>query len=486
MKKTILCILDGVGLRDEIYGNAVKQANTPIFDSLFKYPNSKLEASGELVGLPKGQMGNSEVGHTNIGAGKIVYQPLELINNKIKNNELDNKLYHEIFKKDKIHIMGLISDGGVHSHINHLIEIIKLCKKYNKKAYLHLFTDGRDTLPNKALDYFDTLNEYLDDDIKIATIQGRFYAMDRDNRIDRIKKASDCIFNGIGKHYSNYKECILDNYKNDINDEFILPSILDKNGMIEENNGIIIFNFRPDRLREIGLEINKIKNTQLVTMMPITKEVNHKSVFNLDNIDNPLGKIISDNNLSQLRIAETEKYAHVTYFFDGGRELDLKNKDQILIPSPQVRTYDLMPEMSAYLITDKLIEVMNNYDFIVVNYANGDMVGHTGNLEKAIEAMEHLDKCLEKLINETQKNNYTLIITADHGNLEYMLDGNNIITSHTTNKVPFIILDNKYELKDGKLADIAPTILYLMDIEIPKDMNGNILIKGVKNEGSKI
>src|SRR5574344_585351 len=487
MEKIVLCILDGVGLRKEIHGNAVKQAKLPVFNSLFKYPNCKLEASGINVGLPKGQMGNSEVGHSNMGAGRILYQPLELINSKIDSKEFENKIMDEALDNDIIHIMGLLSDGGIHSHIDHLFKLIDICIEKNKKVYLHLFTDGRDTLTDSAMKYFDKLEEKIkdNDNISLATISGRFYAMDRDNRKERIKQASDAIFKGIGEEYKNYKECIEANYKKDIYDEFIVPAVINKEGIIKDGDSFIIFNFRPDRLREIGLEINKLPNTKLVTMMPISSEVKYNNAFELDSINNTLGSIISKNNLKQLRIAETEKYAHVTYFFDGGKELNLKNCDKILIPSPKVKTYDMKPEMSAVEITDKLLEVLDKYDLVILNYANGDMVGHTGNLKAAIKGLETIDKCLGRLVEKTKELDYTLIVTADHGNCEYMLDDDNtILTTHTTNKVPFIILKEGLSLKNGKLGDIAPTILSLMKIKVPKEMTGNNLIKEIKNNSN--
>ena len=487
MKPILLSILDGVGVREEIKGNAYKIANTPNLDKLFSiYPHSLLEASGEKVGLPHGQMGNSEVGHSNIGAGRIVYQAIQKINNEIDNGsfyEKDNLLQMINYVKNnnsRLHLMGLVSDGGVHSCLKHIQALIDLCDKNNIEFYLHVFTDGRDTLPNSSLSYINKLDLKK---CKIATISGRYYAMDRDNRYDRIKKAYDAITGISETNYNSIEEAIKINYENKITDEFILPGIIDKNGTLKENDGIILFNFRPDRNREIGSSLSNINfkgfnihNTyKVLTMMPVSDEVVNKTIYNLENLDNTLGEYISKCGLKQLRMAETEKYAHVTYFFDGGKELDLSNCDRILIPSPKVATYDLTPEMSAINITDNLIPIIKNYDFIVLNFANGDMVGHTGNLTAAIKAVETIDKCIGRIYEEITKLDGTLIITADHGNCEEMIDeNNNVLTSHTTNKVPFLI--NKHcKLKDGKLADIAPTILDLLNIEIPNEMNGDVL-----------
>jgi len=497
MKPIVLCILDGVGIRKEEHGNAFAKATKPNFDFLWnKYPHSLLEASGELVGLPYGQMGNSEVGHMNIGAGRIVYQPLQLINEKIKNGEFfNNEEYKNVMeyvnKRDsKLHIFGLLSDGGIHSHINHLFAILDMAKQNGvKKVYLHMFLDGRDTLPEVAEKYLDELSKKISDINLgiIATISGRYYAMDRDNRWDRVSLAYNAIANADGIEYSNYHDAIKDSYTNKIYDEFVLPTVLDKSGVVEENDGMILFNYRPDRGRELfsaltnpkftGFERKFIKNLKLVTMMPLSNEVINTTAFDNQNLTNTLGEYLADNNKKQLRIAETEKYAHVTYFFDGGLEKKLTGCDRILVPSPKVATYDLAPEMSAVEITDRLIEVIDNYDVVIVNYANGDMVGHTGVIPAAISAVECMDKCLGRLYKKIDEIGGTLLVTADHGNCDLMLDdNNNVITSHSTSLVPFIINKN-VELNNGKLADIAPTILNLLDLEIPKEMTGNILIK---------
>ena len=495
----VLCIMDGVGIRDTEYGNAVKMAKKPNLDYLIKnYPHSKLEASGELVGLPAGQMGNSEVGHTNIGAGRIVYQPLQLITNQIKNGEFfQNKNLLETIKHVKdnhsnLHICGLLSDGGIHSHINHLFGLIDLCKREGiSNVYYHVFLDGRDTLPNICLKYLDELSEKIKETSvgSIASISGRYYAMDRDNRWDRVKKAYDVMVTGIGVECNSYKDVIEKNYNEGIFDEFIVPTIIDKNGMIKDNDGLIAFNFRPDRLREIfkaitnpdfsDFEHKNLKNIKLTTMMPVSDEVICNNAFELQKLDNTLGEYLSKNHKTQLRIAETEKYAHVTYFFDGGVEKDLDGCKRILVNSPKVATYDLKPEMSAYEVTDKLIKELDNHlDVVILNFANGDMVGHTGNLDAAIKAVETVDDCIGKIYKKVEEIGGTLIVTADHGNSEVMIDDNgNVITSHTTNKVPFIITDKSIKLEDGKLADIAPTMLYLLGLDIPKEMTGNVLIK---------
>ena len=500
MKKPIvLCILDGCGIRKETDGNAFKNANKPTFDYLWnKYPHTILEASGEAVGLPAGQMGNSEVGHMNIGAGRIVYQPLEVINKAVDKNELNtnqellNLISHIKSNNSTLHIMGLLSDGGVHSHINHLLKIIDILKENNiNKIYYHIFLDGRDVNPKSAIKYINILEQKINElNIgKIATISGRYYAMDRDNNYDRLKKAYDAIVYGIGNTYSNPKELLDYSYKNNITDEFIEPAIINKT-TINDNDAILTFNFRPDRLREIftsltnpkecPMKTKELNNIYALSMMPITNTVKAHHMFDHQNLTNTLGEFIYKNNLSQLRIAETEKYAHVTYFFDGGYEKNYPKMNKILIPSPKVVTYDLKPEMSAKEITDKLIEELDKdiYDVVILNYANGDMVGHTGNYEAAVKAVEYLDTCLKQLYEKIKLLNGTLIITADHGNCDIMWDKNKIpVTSHTTNPVPLIITKEGLTLNKGILADIAPTIISLLNLEKPKEMDGHNLIK---------
>ncbi|MFV0275266.1 MAG: 2,3-bisphosphoglycerate-independent phosphoglycerate mutase [Bacilli bacterium] len=499
MKKVILCILDGVGLSNDTKGNAFKLCNTPNIDFLMKEFNfSKLEASGIKVGLPENIMGNSEVGHINIGAGRIVYQSLELINQTIKQDklkekqELNNLIKHVNANDSNIHLMGLLSDGGVHSHINHLFKLIEDIRiKTDKPIYIHAITDGRDTLMDSSIKYLDLLNDKISNykNVFIATIVGRFYAMDRDNRYERIKLAYDLSVFGIGTKINNYKSIIKQNYKNKIYDEFLPPYILKEEGIINDNDGFLWFNFRKDRAREILTSITnnefskfktkKFKNLFSLSMFDVNDDVKTKVLFIPEILNNTMGEVLSNNGFKQLRIAETEKYAHVTYFFDGGIKKDLQNCDTIMINSPKVKTYDMKPEMSAIELTKKLLNQIDLqiYDFILVNYANGDMVGHTGNLDAAISAVDTLDKCVKQLYNHAINNDYTLIITADHGNCEQMLDNKgNIITSHSTNKVPFIICDKFYTTKNGNLSDISPTIIKIMDLEKIKEMSGKELI----------
>ena len=499
MKPILLTILDGFGLREETKGNAVKLAEKPNFDYLWnKYPHSTLVASGEQVGLPHGQMGNSEVGHMNIGAGRLVYQPQELINASIRSKEFYNNeeilkvINHTKKENSKLHIMGLLSDGGVHSHIDHLLAILDMCKQNEvTELYLHIFTDGRDVDPHSAYSYINKVTAKLKEIGigSIASISGRYYAMDRDNNYDRLKKAYDVMVNGIGPVKSDIKEYLDKSYAANISDEFLIPTIFDTKGTISENDGIIVFNYRKDRLREIltaitnpkfnDMEVVRFNNVKVVTMLPVVESVIAPHAFNDPKLDNILGEYIAKKGLSQLRIAETEKYAHVTFFFDGGKEENYPNEKKILIPSPKVATYDLKPEMSIVEVTDTLLKELDNnkYDVIILNYANCDMVGHTGSLEAAIKAVEAVDKNLGRLYNKIEEIGGLMIITADHGNCELMIDeNNNIITSHTTNKVPFIICNSNYHPKDGKLGDIAPTILKIMNLEVPEEMTGNILI----------
>ncbi len=482
MNKVILAIMDGVGLREQVHGNAFKQAKKPTFDYLWNtYPHTTLIASGKDVGLPPGQMGNSETGHLNIGAGRIVYQPLELINEKIDSGEFyKNKEILKLFdtiknNKSRLQLVGLISDGGVHSHINHLKSLLKMAKDNGiDEIYMHLITDGRDTLYNSGVNY---LKEIKDFGIgKVSTICGRYYTMDRDKNYDRTIKGYDLMVNGVGNNYNSIDELFNNTYKSEIYDEFIKPSLLDKEGLIKENDGIIWFNFRPDRAIQILTKLQEY-NSNIVTMMKVSNEIKAPNAFNLQKLDNTLGDYLSKNNLRQLRIAETEKYAHVTYFFDGGVNKEIPLCDRMLIPSPKVATYDLKPEMSIEEVTSKLLSVMSNYDVIILNFANPDMVGHTGNMSATIKAVEALDKKLKQIYDESVKLGFTLLVTADHGNAELMIDDDgNIITSHTTNKVPFIVCRNGVRLKEGRLSDIAPTMLELIGLSKPKEMTGNSLI----------
>lgn len=499
MKKPIvLTILDGYGLREEEHGNAVKLANNPTFNELWNtYPHTKLTASGQLVGLPKGQMGNSEVGHMNIGAGRIVYQPLELINKSIEdkdffqNEEIKKVMLHVKENDSKLHLMGLVSDGGVHSHINHLLALLEMCKiEKVDNVYLHLFTDGRDVPPKSAYIYIERVEKKLKElgIGTIASISGRYYAMDRDNNFDRLKKAYDVIVNNLGDVQKSPKEYIEKSYQENITDEFFLPAKFTEHGNLEENDGVIAFNFRKDRLRELftaitnpdetEMDTKKFTNVKTVTMMPVVHTVKAPHAFDDPKLTNILGEYIEKNNLSQLRIAETEKYAHVTFFFDGGKEVDYNKEKKILVPSPKVATYDLKPEMSADEVTEKLLKELPNTDLVILNFANGDMVGHTGVLEAAIKAVETIDKDLKKIYDKVMELGGILIVTADHGNCEEMLDDNdNVITSHTTNPVPFIITEKGLKLHPGKLGDIAPTILDLMNLEKPQEMTGESLIE---------
>lgn len=499
MKPVVLCILDGVGLSDNKHGNALSIADTKFLDSLWKkYPHSVLEASGESVGLPMGTMGNSEVGHMNIGAGKIVYQPSQFINESIKdksfysNDNLNNVIDLAVKRNSTLHIIGLISDAGVHSLLGHLFSILEIAKSRGiEKLYIHGFSDGRDTPQKSGIGFFGQVNDKLEElgIGKIATVCGRYYGMDRDNRWDRVKRAYDAIVNGVGKKFDTYKDAIIDSYNNNITDEFIEPCIIDANGMIKEGDVVIDFNFRPDRLRELLYALSnptfnefdrEYVDVDLLTLMPVSSDVICANAFSNQKVDVPLGVSLSLQGKTQLRIAETEKYAHVTYFFDGGVERKLSGCDRILIPSPKVATYDLTPRMSASIITDTLLAELDKdlYDIIILNYANGDMLGHTGNIPATVEALEYLDSCAEKLYEKIKQKDGILIITADHGNCEYMLDENdNPVTSHSTNKVPFIVCKKDIDLMDGKLSDIAPTMLKLMNLDVPCEMTGNILIK---------
>lgn len=493
MKKVLLCVLDGVGLSKIKDGNALINANKPNIDYLIKeYPNKGINASGTFVGLPDGQMGNSEVGHLTIGAGRIIYQSLELINRAIKdesfyyNESFLNAIRHAKENNSKLHIMGLLSDGGVHSHINHIKALLKLCKKEDfSNVYFHIFTDGRDTFKESSISYIDDLNNEINElgIGKICTISGRYYAMDRDKRWDRLKRCYDVIVNNNGNKCDDYKKYITDSYKKGITDEFIEPVIIDESGKIEENDSIIWANFRPDRAIQIlrslvdpsfdGFDRKIFNNLYLTTMMYVSDDVKSDIAFKKEIIDNTLGIYLSKLGKKQLRIAETEKYAHVTYFFDGGRDLDLNLCDRVLIPSPKIATYDLKPEMSAREITSNLLEKMdNNYDFIFLNFANGDMVGHTGNYDMTKKAIETIDEMIGKLYKKCMEDEYLFIITADHGNAEEMIDENgNVVTSHTTNLVPFIVTDKNLNIDNvNKLSDIAPFILNYMNLNLPDEM----------------
>ena len=489
MKKVLLCVLDGVGIEKEEKGNAFKNSSTPNIDKLIKeYPNTKINASGTYVGLPDGQMGNSEVGHLTIGAGRIIYQALELINRSIRDNTfysneaLLSAINHAKENNSKLHLLGLLSDGGVHSHIEHIKAVLKLCKKENfNNVYIHVFTDGRDTYKESSMEYINEIEKLNIG--TISTISGRFYAMDRDKRFDRVEKAYSAMVLGEGNKSDNIENYIKESYKKDITDEFLEPVIIDEKGNIEDNDSIIWCNFRPDRAIEIlsaltnddfyGFVKENLNNIYLTTMMYVSDNIKGDIAFKREEVDNSLGIYLSKLNKKQLRIAETEKYAHVTYFFDGGKDIELPNEKRILIPSPKVPTYDMKPEMSAIEITDSLLKEMdNNYDFIFLNFANGDMVGHTGNYDATIKAVETMDQMIGKIYEKCNELGYTFVITADHGNCECMIDKDgNMITSHTCNKVPFIVTDTKADISMvDKLSDIAPFVLKYMDLKVPSEM----------------
>jgi len=512
INQVLLIILDGWGNHSKYHGNAIKQANTPTLDYLWhNYPTTVLNASEEHVGLPKKQMGNSEVGHTTIGAGRTINQELVRISKSIHDSEFfKNAKLNRIYEitntnKKQLHLIGLCSSGGVHSHIDHLIALIKISKKYESlTTCIHVITDGRDTEPQSIKKFIKIILEYIKDspNINICTISGRYYSMDRDCRWQRTAKTYKCLINNEIKenYYNDVFKVIEDNYQNNIYDEFIEPTrILE--GKIEESDGLIFFNFRPDRMRQIlqafcnsqfeGFPRNQINNLQCTTFTTYDSKLNVPVVFEKAPRNNFLGQIISEEGLKQFRLAETEKYAHVTYFFNGGREEPFPGEDRELIPSPQVDTYDSTPEMSADSITSKLIELTNQkkYSLIVANYANPDMIGHTGNLKATKIAIEIVDKCLNNLFNHIIEKGITLLITADHGNADIMLDKfNDPCKSHSNNLVPFILVNEqerldknrgkyKTKLKDkGSLADIAPTILNLLKIKPPIEMKGVSLI----------
>lgn len=504
-KPVVLCILDGCGIREESDGNAFKNATKPTLDMLFnKYPHSILQASGPSVGLPEGQMGTSEVGHMNLGSGRIALQPLQAITQSIESKELNKNekildvLNHVRENNSNLHILGLLSDGGVHSHINHLLALLDICKENNiENVYIDVMLDGRDTYEKSAIKYLDILQKKLDEIKigKIATISGRYYGMDRDNNYDRVKLSYDAICYGEGPLYNNYKELIDENYKKELYDEFVIPGIINK-CPIKDNDGVITFNFRKDRIREMftllsnpeaykekasdkGLNVITYNNLKTLTMYPVTETVLSPHAFNDLDLKNILVDYLHNNGVSQLRIAETEKYPHVTFFFDGGKEVEYDDMKKILIPSPKVATYDLKPEMSVYEVTDNFLKEVGNYDVTIMNLANGDMVGHTGVYEAAVEAVEDMDKCLAKIYKRTvEELGGILLIIADHGNCDMMWDSEHKpVTSHTTNPVPCIITKKGIELNDGKLADIAPTMLELIGLPIPKEMTGNSLIR---------
>ena len=498
-KKILLTIIDGLGISEKINGNAFKLANTPTFDLLMsgKYPYVKLGASGKSVGLPDGQIGNSEVGHLNIGAGRIIFTGLSRINNAIENNELNNlttlkKVFeHAKNNSGKIHIMGLLSPGGVHSHEEQIFSLIETIKKNQLTPIMHVFADGRDVPPRSVKSSIKKLEQVMiKNDGHIASISGRFYAMDRDKRWERVKLAYDNILGHGGNVYHDLITYVNDQYNKGINDEFLEPAHSDTNLFLKENDTVIFANFRPDRARELShlifgskyydYEINHLPNIFLATLMTYEGIEPSVVLFPPELVKNPLGEVIAKANLRQLRIAETEKYAHVTFFFDGGQEFDYPNSKKVLIASPKVRTYDETPEMSALLVTEQLVKLIPDYDVIILNFANPDMLGHTGNLEKTIKSVEIIDKLIKKLWATMEQNNGTMFITSDHGNAELMLDENdNVVTAHSINDVPFIATDTKiaFNKVNGVLANIAPTVLEYIGISIPVDMTAKSILK---------
>lgn len=501
-RPTMLMILDGFGKTEQVKGNAIAQANTPNIDSLFKkYPNTSIGASGTEVGLPDGQMGNSEVGHLNIGAGRVVYQELTKITKAIEeggffqNRALKEAVNHAKKNNGALHLMGLLSDGGVHSHIDHLKALIKMAKAENiDKLYVHCFLDGRDVPPRCAEKYLTEIVHVLNEAKigKVATVSGRYYAMDRDNRWERVEKAYNAMVLGEGREAADVKDVIAKAYANDENDEFVVPTVMDKNGVVKEDDSLIMFNFRPDRAREItrafvdtdfaGFERKQIEDLYYVCMTQYDASMPNVDVaYPPETMKNTLGEYVSSLGLKQLRIAETEKYAHVTFFFNGGVEEPNKNEDRELINSPKVATYDLKPEMSAYEVTDKVIEIMEGYDMIVLNFANADMVGHTGIMSAAVKAIETLDECVDKIVKKVLELDGQILLTADHGNADVMEDEKgNVVTAHSTNAVPLMHIANdpKELANGGKLADIAPTLLDLMNLDKPAEMTGRSLVIG--------
>ena len=497
--------MDGWGLGKVASADAIQHAKTPFVSSLYsKYPNTTLITSGEAVGLPDGQMGNSEVGHLNLGAGRIVYQELQRINVAVrdgsfgKNEILLNAIRFAKKNNKPLHLLGLVSNGGVHSHIDHLKAITDVCKNEKlSEVFIHAFTDGRDCDPKSGLGFIKELQEHLNGSVgKIASVSGRYYAMDRDKRWERIKLSYDALVNGVGEKATDAIEAVENSYSKNITDEFIKPTVIiaeDQQPLakIKDGDVAICFNFRTDRCREItqvltqmDLPDHDMKKLSLhyTTMTEYDKTYKDVNIiFETDNLNNTLGEILEQQGLKQIRIAETEKYPHVSFFFSGGREKPFDGEKRIMIPSPKVATYDLKPEMSAFEVTNALLPEIKNktVDFICLNYANADMVGHTGIWEAAIKAVETVDKCVSQVVTTGLENGYTTFLTADHGNSDYMInEDGSPNTAHTMNPVPFFIIDKdwKGKINPGKLGDIAPTILTMMQLPIPKEMTGEILI----------
>jgi 2,3-bisphosphoglycerate-independent phosphoglycerate mutase len=501
-KKTILIIMDGWGLGKVKSSDAIQHANVPFVSSLYnKYANSTLVTCGEEVGLPDGQMGNSEVGHLNLGAGRIVYQDLQRINVAIRdksfesNEALLNSLTYAQQNNKPLHLVGLVSDGGVHSHINHIKAITSLCAQKNfHNVLIHAFTDGRDTDPKSGHEFLKELQAHLDKTTgKIATVTGRYYAMDRDKRWERVKIAYDCLVNAVGEKTDNILAAIESSYAKNVTDEFIMPLINNNAGdtKIKEGDAVLCFNFRTDRCREItevltqhdmpdfGMHKLNVHYTTITNYDHTYKNV--FVMYDKDNLDNTIGQVIAAAGKTQLRIAETEKYPHVSFFFSGGREVPFENEERIMVSSPKVATYDLQPEMSAYEVANKTIAAIENNapDFICLNFANADMVGHTGVWDAVIKAVETVDTCVEKVVTKALEKDYAIFLLADHGNADYEINEDGTPnTAHTLNPVPFFVIDNHWKgtVKNGKLGDIAPTILKMMGLEIPAVMKGEVLI----------
>lgn len=507
MNKAMLIIMDGFGLNPSDKGNAVKAANTPNLDRFFQeYPHTKLNTYGKEVGLPEGIMGNSEVGHLNIGAGRIVYQLNTLIDHKIEtgefyqNSALLNAIHHARENNSDLHLFGLISDGGVHSSLTHLWALLDLCKQQEMdRVFIHCFMDGRDTLPHSGIDFIRQLIEKTREKGvgQIATIMGRYYAMDRDNRWERVEKAWKAMAEGVGEYFTDPLQAMQSSYDQNVTDEFVLPKIMVKDenpiSLVKDNDSIIFFNFRSDRAREItrtfifedfsDFPVKHFKNLKYINMTEY--DIRFKDLvevaFTNEKLENILGKVFEDHKIHQLRLAETEKYAHVTFFFNGGVEKPFEYEDRILIPSPKVPSYDLQPEMSAFTVRDKCLEALDSglYEAIIMNFANCDMVGHTGVFEAAVKAVETVDQCVGEIVKKALEKDYRILITADHGNAEQMIDANgNIMTAHSLNQVPLLVLTPDHELinlQEGRLADISPTLLKLMNIEKPIEMTGKEL-----------
>lgn len=504
-RKVILVIMDGWGLGQVPSADAIQNANVPFVSSLYQqFPHTTLTTCGEAVGLPEGQMGNSEVGHLNLGAGRVVYQELQRINVAIRegllasNTTLRNTMTYTKENGKAIHLVGLVSDGGVHSHINHLkafLDIFKDAGLHN--VYIHAFTDGRDTDPKSGLGFITDLQKHVDNSTgKIATVSGRYYAMDRDNRWERVQLAYNALVKADGHVASNAVQAVEQAYAEGVTDEFIKPTVIQENGRpvatIQDGDAVLCFNFRTDRCREIvkvlsqtdmpeyGMQKLKDMYFTTITEYDATFENVH-IIFQNDNLNNTLGEVLSAAGKKQIRIAETEKYPHVTFFFSGGREEKFEGESRILVPSPKVATYDLQPEMSAVELTDAIVPEIEagNPDFVVLNYANADMVGHTGVFSAAIRAAETVDRCVERVVTAALANGYTVFLTADHGNADYMINADGSPnTAHTLNLVPLFVIDKEWkgEVKAGKLGDVAPTILTMMGVPVPIDMTGNILV----------